>query len=315
MRRKSLKAFTLVELVVAMAVFSILMAGIIRLFDPINTTAKTTGATASQKTVENAIVSYIGENIRYATNLGIYSSTTSKSGSTLISSEELAVKQFFNSGSSVINVDGSIADDSTNNYKLVNVITFSSSGGSTGFQDTTGTGITYYGRLFRSLNSLSSYSYTGFSSATAANNYGASGDCSYYMALGQAFYGAGDYYLTVIPDSNGVTLKCYSTYYYTSTSKSGVKGSTTSSSGTKYTYSGNNPTVGYYELRNAGLGGLFDLGDQMSAGPSSTSTTIYFVYTTASENDLSSSLETGGTSSSGGGDYQTSADASDESTY
>ncbi len=290
MKSKKLKAFTLVELIVSIAIFGIIMAAVVRLMDPINDIAKSSGARSNQKTVENAIVSYIGENIRYATNLGIYSGKSSASD---------AIDDFFNQSSSILNVDGTVADNSDANKKNVNVIAFTWDGGGSGLYDSTDTGIYYQGRLFRSLSGNATQ---GFANAMAdTDSYGADGTKGYYMGLGKAFYGAADYSLTVTTDGDGVELKCYSTYYYNTTVKDTLYSAadTSTNTGTHYTYSGDNPTVGYYQLRNKNLGGLY-YADASAPNISKGSTgTIYFVYTLAT--DDSGTLTSGGTASGGNG--------------
>ena len=69
--KKKLKAFTLIELIVAIAVFGILMAGIVRMIEPLSSTASSSAVLNNQRNVENAIVTYLGENLRYASNLAI----------------------------------------------------------------------------------------------------------------------------------------------------------------------------------------------------------------------------------------------------
>ncbi|MDR0947576.1 MAG: type II secretion system GspH family protein [Ruminococcus sp.] len=72
-RKKKLKGLTLVELIVVMAVFAILMLGIIRLFDPIKTTYSDATQYEQRRTVTNAIVRYLTESVRYAKYMGVYS--------------------------------------------------------------------------------------------------------------------------------------------------------------------------------------------------------------------------------------------------
>ncbi|MBO5001377.1 MAG: type II secretion system protein, partial [Prevotella sp.] len=68
---KRLKAFTLIELIVAMAVIGILMTGIVRMVEPMSATAANSAVLNNQRNVENAICNYLGENLRYASNLVI----------------------------------------------------------------------------------------------------------------------------------------------------------------------------------------------------------------------------------------------------
>lgn len=84
--KKILKGFTLIELIVVMAVMSILMLGIMRMMDPIRTTYVDSTYYESQRTTQNGIATYIGESLRYATKLGIYTGTSAADLSNAVSS-------------------------------------------------------------------------------------------------------------------------------------------------------------------------------------------------------------------------------------
>ena len=72
MKNKQFKGFTLIELIIVMAVMSILMVGIMQMMKPIRNTYVDATYYESQRNTQNGIATYIGESIRYATNLGIY---------------------------------------------------------------------------------------------------------------------------------------------------------------------------------------------------------------------------------------------------
>lgn len=84
--KSKLKGFTLVELVVVMALISILMAAIMNMFKPIRDTYVDSTLYETQRTAQNGVVQYITESIRYATDLGIYNTDTS--------SAQVAVEKF-----------------------------------------------------------------------------------------------------------------------------------------------------------------------------------------------------------------------------
>lgn len=87
MKRK-LNGFTLVELIVVMAVMSILMVAIMRMFQPIRNTYVESTQYVAQRTAQNGVIQYITESVRYSTDLGIYD--TGKS----ITSASAAVDDF-----------------------------------------------------------------------------------------------------------------------------------------------------------------------------------------------------------------------------
>lgn len=86
---KKIKGFTLVELIIVMAILAILMTAIIQLFKPIRDTYVDATLYESQRTTQNGVVTYISESIRFATDLGLYSSTKSAS-----STADKAVDEF-----------------------------------------------------------------------------------------------------------------------------------------------------------------------------------------------------------------------------
>lgn len=67
-----LKGFTLVELIVVMAIMSILMVAIMNMFKPIRDTYVDSTKYEAKRTAQNGVVQYITESVRYATDLGIY---------------------------------------------------------------------------------------------------------------------------------------------------------------------------------------------------------------------------------------------------
>lgn len=69
---KKFKGFTLVELIIVMAVMSILMVGIMQMMSPIRDTYVDSTYYEAQRNTQNGIATYIGESLRYATNVGIY---------------------------------------------------------------------------------------------------------------------------------------------------------------------------------------------------------------------------------------------------
>lgn len=69
---KKIKGFTLIELIIVMAILAILMAAIMRMFKPIRETYVDSTLYESQRTSQNGMVQYIAESIRYSVDLGLY---------------------------------------------------------------------------------------------------------------------------------------------------------------------------------------------------------------------------------------------------
>lgn len=70
--KNKLKGFTLVELIVVMAIMSILMLAIVKMFQPIRDTYVDTTQYEAQRTSHNGVIQYITESVRFSTDMGIY---------------------------------------------------------------------------------------------------------------------------------------------------------------------------------------------------------------------------------------------------
>lgn len=70
-RLKSLKGFTLIELIVVMAILVSLMTAILQLMEPVQEAYRDSTIYEQQRTVENGIISYIAESTRYAKAISI----------------------------------------------------------------------------------------------------------------------------------------------------------------------------------------------------------------------------------------------------
>lgn len=73
MKRKFLKGFTLVELIVVMAILAVLMAAIMQMFKPIRETFVDSTTYENQRSVQTGMAKYITESIRFSTDIGFYS--------------------------------------------------------------------------------------------------------------------------------------------------------------------------------------------------------------------------------------------------
>ncbi|MDE6593653.1 MAG: prepilin-type N-terminal cleavage/methylation domain-containing protein [Oscillospiraceae bacterium] len=259
---KKLKAFTLIELIIVIAIFGIIMTGIVQMIAPISTAATSAKVLNNQQTVENAISSYLGENLRYANNLLIVEQDC-EIGSTTVNNAEDAIDALFEYAP--VNSAGKVFKNDAANKKKVNVIAFD---GVTDYDYMDSTAIQCKGRLISSLQDRSgSLDFTDLAS---------NGSKDQYMVFGNSFYGPADYYLNVSIDktSHVLDLRVTSNYHYSNSPRSAV--SDTDS------HSGNGKST--YELRNYGIGGyVFKCVRKGGAGTGIQSTrtagtTIYFVY-------------------------------------
>lgn len=72
---KKIKGFTLIELILVMAIMTILMVAIMNMFRPIRSVYVDATLYESQRTAQNGMVQYITESTRYATNLALDNSS------------------------------------------------------------------------------------------------------------------------------------------------------------------------------------------------------------------------------------------------
>lgn len=75
--RKFIKGFTLIELVIVMAILVILMSAIMNMFKPLRETYVDSTLYESQRTAQNGIITYVTESVRYATDMGVYNDSVS----------------------------------------------------------------------------------------------------------------------------------------------------------------------------------------------------------------------------------------------
>ncbi len=259
---KKFKAFTLIELIVAIAIFGILMAGVVRMIAPINSAAVSAKVVNNQQSVENSITQYLGENLRYATNLVIIEDGSTIDGVT-VNTAEKAITAFYKFGP--MDEDGNTIISGTNSNPKVNVICFNGDPATFTFSNKQ-----YGGRIISSIDNHGTLDMT-----PANGKIKSDGTENQYLAFGNAYYGPGDYALKVRKDAGDNLLKLTVTSnYYFSNSKMLNKMSNSAS----------NPTVGTFELRNdsADTNGIFKYAVKTgSSGATSIGTggKFYFVYT------------------------------------
>lgn len=187
---KKFKGFTLIELIIVMAIFVSVLTCILQLMDPIREAYSDSTVYEQQRTVEGGIISYITESVRYADRIsicdqGITTKEYTYNGSTMtrnISSESDAVNYFCEKNG----IDMSDSDK----MKTIQVIRIDRSTDYDG----------YYGRLIRrnGWNSAKS-SFSGTMTNDAVSAYDTK---ELYMAMGPAYYGKNTYEI-VLPNEKG----------------------------------------------------------------------------------------------------------------
>ncbi|MBQ4256778.1 MAG: type II secretion system protein [Oscillospiraceae bacterium] len=269
---RKFKAFTLIELIVAIAIFGIIMVGIMNLAQPITTSSATAKVANNQKNVEEATVSYIGENVRYATNLVVIEDGA-KVGGTAVSSVKGAVDAFYKF--SPVDVYGRLIDDNADNRKNISVIVWDGRNGKYSYVNHN-----YTGRLLAKTAGENPDS----ASLDSVDNYSATSNM--YEVFGNDYYGPSNVYMNVSMSTGGLLkLECYSQYFKSNAAKAGADLWTGYDNGSG-SVSGN-ATVGTFELRNMGKGDFrfyicgndANTTNKIAASPTATGQVIYFVFT------------------------------------
>ena len=226
--KKSVKAFTLVELIVSIACLGIIMAGVVSMFQPISSVYSNTSVISSQRAAEYGIANYIACNVRYAQSIGIYED---------VATPEAAVTAFLNQHPTKL-FDGPDADEDADPLTeadldvicIVNNTPYKTDANSQNF----------YGRIVRRMDGKtacsldqSNFDYTG----TTGNS---------YMAMGAAYYGNADYYIRITNlTDTGFDITVDSDYYFSRAKKTNdyFQRNDTSSNYTKVSVRLENPTI------------------------------------------------------------------------
>jgi type II secretory pathway pseudopilin PulG len=171
--KTKLKAFTLVELIVVMAILMLMMAAIMKFFEPIRQVYNDATYYEQRSSVTNSMCKYTTESIRYAKYLGIYSSNEVATITNPKGDAEAAVGRF----------KASLATDVTPSIIVphgtaINVIELDYSQFAAGTYNNK----TYDGRLFRT---------KGKWNATTTK-YDIDNT---HLAFGPAYYAANNYYM------------------------------------------------------------------------------------------------------------------------
>lgn len=206
---RKLKGFTLIELIIVMAILSILMAAIMQMFKPIRETYVDATLYESQRAAQNGIITYIGESVRYSTDLAIYPKDKLSKQTITGAVEEFTKAYLYANGVyDAGNPEGKPVDpDYTTKYdktleKMKRtaeiIIIDNEEKGADGKYKYTFLGDHYYGRLLRrkfipnaSYNDATDPAYKMYDELTDAAEDHTKSECR--LALGAAYYGERNY--------------------------------------------------------------------------------------------------------------------------
>jgi prepilin-type N-terminal cleavage/methylation domain-containing protein len=175
-----MKGFTLIELVIVMAIMTILLAGILQLFAPVRAAYSETAALESKRANCNSITKYMTESLRYAQYIGVYE-TGVTGGNTQAKAADAAKNLYDSIDAQATALKLSTADLNTikENIQVI-VIDYTENA------DTTYQGQTYSGRLYR------------YKNTSPAN---------FHMSFGKAYYGNNDFGINVkLVSSNEISV-------------------------------------------------------------------------------------------------------------
>lgn len=261
--KNKLKGFTLIELIIVMAILTILMAGIMQMFKPIRETYVDSTLYESQRTSQNGVVQYITESVRYATDLGMY--TKDK-----VTNINGAVDAFAEAYLEKNGVDMSDPDYPT---KLSNAKDYMSRNAEVIIIDNTVNGDNttpyYYGKAYYTGRILRRKIDGDLVSSDSENIASTADKCR--LALGAAYYGNSSYSITfgITQDGSGV-----------GDASDGIKVTVASNA----TYGIRSSSVisnsGLVLCKNlcAPINGMFDTENYNSGSASGDNTKVYIVY-------------------------------------
>ncbi|MCH5194442.1 MAG: prepilin-type N-terminal cleavage/methylation domain-containing protein [Oscillospiraceae bacterium] len=192
---KKIKGFTLLELIIVMAILSILMISLIQMFKPIRNTYVDSTLIENQRTVQNGIVTYISESVRFATDLGIYNNG--------VAGADGALEQFIRS---YLEANGASAADAANagmyqqtrldiyNSAEIIIVDYPKASSAQAYNYANGK---YTGRLLRrKLPDTPAASVSSLSEPDGETIVKAPVNKEWRLALGAAYYGTSDYTIT-----------------------------------------------------------------------------------------------------------------------
>ncbi|MDR0986706.1 MAG: type II secretion system GspH family protein [Ruminococcus sp.] len=200
--KKTLKAFTLVELIVVMLIMTILLAGILQLFRPVRAAYQDAAYLENKRTVCNAISKYMTESLRYAQFIGTYDAVTTGSGN----ASDAGAKNAANKLIKEIHDDTSHGLTDAQIDKIapyMQVICIDYSPVSYNNKD-------YTGRIYR-------YRFDGTAYSAGSNTYTAVSNS--HMSFGEDYYGPNSYGVKVIYDGSMLTVAASTLGLYSSDSE------------------------------------------------------------------------------------------------
>lgn len=260
--KKFLKGFTLIELIIVMAILSILTLAMAQMFKPIRETYVDATLLESRRSAQTGITKYITESIRFSTDLGFY--TKNK-----VSDIKGAVDKF---ADNYLDAKGVTDATERSNKKIAieryaDVIVIDNTTDAYSYN-----GSDYTGRLIRrkfvDVSGVPEQISNDYENITNADK------CR--LALGSAYYGGSDYTVQLTPGavaSDGIGVSVASTATARTTGKAGGVRDVSEGSSSLV------QTPGFVICKNQSeAGGMYDIADFDSAAATIGNSKVYIVW-------------------------------------
>ena len=191
--RKTLKAFTLIEMIIVMAILGILMSALMNFYRPIRQTFVDSTMIEDMRTTQTGILNYLSESVRYAEQLVIYDDGAKidvSSGSITVDSPAKAYEAFIDQNS-ITKIE---------DQRRIQVIVINRKDGYSITGKHAGTRSSGYGgRIITNIiRDSGDPTASNFTDSAGARTKASTGDT--YMVLGGGYYGNSDYAIFIDRD-------------------------------------------------------------------------------------------------------------------
>lgn len=221
--KKKIKAFTLIELIIVMAILAILMSALMNFYKPIRETYVDSSMIENMRSTQDGVLEYLTESVRYAEYMMLFDEGATygyeyeytdpadntkklkKTGNLLVDSAEDAYKAFCIRNSFIEDNNQARPDETKyeNTLKNVHIIVLNRADGYNINGLHTGAASTgYSGRIITNIIDDTRITAKSFGDAYGDRTASATATGDSYMALGGAYYGESNYAIFIDKDES-----------------------------------------------------------------------------------------------------------------